>query len=78
MRKSISVTQLAAYADDPEGFCARRGKAINRKAAAAGKDYEAEFLNQHSPKIEGLILLLILAGCAAIIIAKVLGWSFES
>lgn len=72
MRKTISVTQLAAYADDPEGFCARRGKAINPKAAAAGKQYEAEFLDQYSSKFKGLILLLVLAGGVAFFFAKMM------
>ncbi|GIU20854.1 hypothetical protein TUM3792_20970 [Shewanella sp. MBTL60-007] len=35
-RERISVTELAAYADNPEKFCQSKGKAYNQAAAEYG------------------------------------------
>jgi len=72
MRKSISVTQLAAYADDPVGFCARRGGAQNRKAAIAGKAYEKEVIRPSPPALHNILFWLIMIVCSLIIASKYL------
>jgi len=42
-RRLVPISELAAYAADPDGFKARRGGAISSQAASFGADYHDAF-----------------------------------
>lgn len=42
-KRTVSVSQLAAYAANPEGFVRRKGGNINKRAARAGTRFHDRF-----------------------------------
>jgi hypothetical protein len=70
----ISISDLAAYASDPEGFVARRGRPANEAAAQYGREVHERFAREPTrgrrraldAVILALILLLALAAWRAL------------
>ena len=45
-KQPISISDLAAYASDPEGFVARRGRPANEAAAQYGREVHERFARE--------------------------------
>ena len=63
-KRPISISDLAAYASDPEGFVARCGRPANEAAAQYGREVHERFAREPTRgrrrALEALILALIL------------------
>lgn len=73
-KRPISISDLAAYASDPEGFVARCGRPANEAAAQYGRDVHERFAREPTrgrrraldAVILALILLLVLVAWRAL------------
>lgn len=58
-RRRIAISQLAAYAADPEGFVARRGGPISAKGARYGDRYHDQFGRRSPTRLKRRLLFAV-------------------
>lgn len=67
--RPIPISQLAAYAADPNGFRARRGVAVSPEAADFGERYHRAF---GRPAPRGRVLVWLAVAAAGLVAALVI------
>jgi hypothetical protein len=66
----VRVSDLAAFAADPDGYVARGGGPHSPRAAAAGTEYHAAFGRRRRPARVIVALLVIALAIAAVLLSR--------
>ena len=74
-KRPISISDLAAYASDPEGFVARRGAPANEAAAKYGRQVHERFARE--PMRSRRRALDVLIAALIVLLALVAVWALR-